>query len=262
MMQLIPRAAVSSCIRCLLVSTTPSSTVSLLLNDNNHNNNDLLLIPPYYLLIKRGKEPSAGKWSFPGGKLEYGETTIYGAQRELSEEVQVLYNTRHYHNMNDDDVSSSIDNNVIPKKDIMNEDNIVDKDDGNNNSIIKDWNSILQWYPNPIMTSDFFGDGYHYLIAQCYGEMKINIPTTTTIPTVDIKYDNNNRSKILSSILPSLISCDDATDAQWFTMDDIQLMKNQNLITPGIIDVIYRMEELDQAGLLLNNNKNNNDMKQ
>ncbi len=43
---------------------------------------------PYYLLVQRGAAPHAGQWSFPGGKLELGETALDGARRELSEETR------------------------------------------------------------------------------------------------------------------------------------------------------------------------------
>ncbi len=56
----IPRAAVSVCVRCR----------------------------DHYLLVQRGKAPNAGMWSFPGGKLEYAETTLDGARRELDEETK------------------------------------------------------------------------------------------------------------------------------------------------------------------------------
>jgi 8-oxo-dGTP diphosphatase len=38
------------------------------------------------LLVKRGGQPSAGKWSLPGGQLELGETTLEGVAREVAEE--------------------------------------------------------------------------------------------------------------------------------------------------------------------------------
>jgi 8-oxo-dGTP diphosphatase len=43
---------------------------------------------PHYLLVLRGKEPNKGKWSFPGGKLEMGETALEGGSRELFEETR------------------------------------------------------------------------------------------------------------------------------------------------------------------------------
>jgi ADP-ribose pyrophosphatase YjhB (NUDIX family) len=60
---IFPRAAVSVCVRCR--------------RGGDH----------YYLLVQRGKAPNLGMWSFPGGKLEYGETTLDGARRELFEET-------------------------------------------------------------------------------------------------------------------------------------------------------------------------------
>lgn len=59
-----PRAAVSVAVRCFA-------------NGRVH-----------YLLVQRGNEPNKGRWSFPGGKLEWGEPTIIGAKRELQEETQ------------------------------------------------------------------------------------------------------------------------------------------------------------------------------
>jgi len=41
------------------------------------------------LLVERGKEPWKGKWSLPGGSLEFGETVREAAQRELAEETGV-----------------------------------------------------------------------------------------------------------------------------------------------------------------------------
>jgi 8-oxo-dGTP diphosphatase len=41
---------------------------------------------PEVLLIQRGKEPGLGKWAFPGGKVQWGETTAQAALRELREE--------------------------------------------------------------------------------------------------------------------------------------------------------------------------------
>ena len=39
------------------------------------------------LLIKRGAEPSKGKWSIPGGRLEWSETLVEALKREVREET-------------------------------------------------------------------------------------------------------------------------------------------------------------------------------
>uniref|UniRef100_A0A7S4KV36 Nudix hydrolase domain-containing protein n=1 Tax=Guillardia theta TaxID=55529 RepID=A0A7S4KV36_GUITH len=45
-----------------------------------------------WLLIKRGKPPSYGEWSLPGGSVELGESTIAAARRELCEETRLSSN--------------------------------------------------------------------------------------------------------------------------------------------------------------------------
>lgn len=41
------------------------------------------------LLVQRANPPDAGYWGFPGGKVEFGETLLDAAQRELLEETGV-----------------------------------------------------------------------------------------------------------------------------------------------------------------------------
>ncbi|ANG63088.1 hypothetical protein A8C75_11805 [Marinobacterium aestuarii] len=41
------------------------------------------------LLVQRGQAPNAGCWSFPGGKIQAGETVQQAALRELQEETGV-----------------------------------------------------------------------------------------------------------------------------------------------------------------------------
>mmetsp|Transcript_1954 Transcript_1954/g.3747 ORF Transcript_1954/g.3747 Transcript_1954/m.3747 type:complete len:244 (-) Transcript_1954:767-1498(-) len=163
----IPRAAVSTVVR------------------HYHPNNDGNNIPPQYLLIQRGKAPNQGQWSFPGGKLEFGETALQGAMRELLEETK---------GWTDDNCGSS-----------------------------------LQWYTEgPFCTSDAIGEGYHYLIAQCFASLE----TTTAVP-------------------PVLEPADDADQAAWFTRSEIQTKSQQKEVTPGVLTVIDRAERLWEAGILV-----------
>lgn len=92
--------------------------------------------PPQYLLIQRGTEPNKGKWSLPGGKLEWGEGTLDGAKRELSEEVL----------FDDDDYDEQNWNLAWARDPYATADSITE----NNNS------------PK---------GGFHYVIAVCFAEL-------------------------------------------------------------------------------------------
>jgi len=48
------------------------------------------------LLVQRSKQPDAGLWGFPGGHVEWGETVLHAAQRELHEETSVIAEPQHY----------------------------------------------------------------------------------------------------------------------------------------------------------------------
>jgi len=41
------------------------------------------------LIVQRAQQPNAGRWGFPGGVLELGETVAEGAMRELFEETGI-----------------------------------------------------------------------------------------------------------------------------------------------------------------------------
>ena len=45
------------------------------------------------LLVCRGQEPNKGRWGFPGGKIEIGETIEEAALRELKEETGIQLST-------------------------------------------------------------------------------------------------------------------------------------------------------------------------
>jgi 8-oxo-dGTP diphosphatase len=42
------------------------------------------------LIVQRAQQPNQGRWGFPGGVVELGETVREGAMRELAEETGIL----------------------------------------------------------------------------------------------------------------------------------------------------------------------------
>lgn len=53
------------------------------------------------LIVQRAQQPNAGRWGFPGGVLELGETIAEGAMRELREETGIVAEPAGVLNVND-----------------------------------------------------------------------------------------------------------------------------------------------------------------
>ncbi|HEX3953398.1 MAG TPA: NUDIX hydrolase [Stellaceae bacterium] len=53
------------------------------------------------LLVQRAQQPNAGRWGFPGGVLELGETVFAGAMRELKEETGIVAEATAWLNIHD-----------------------------------------------------------------------------------------------------------------------------------------------------------------
>jgi 8-oxo-dGTP diphosphatase len=83
----------------------------------------------------------------------------------------------------------------------------------------------LCWHDSAFCATDSFGEGYHYLIAHCFAQLRTDSP-------------------------PQLSPADDAADAGWFTKEDIHNMCDTKEITPGVFRVVQRAEDLSAARLL------------
>jgi len=88
----------------------------------------------------------------------------------------------------------------------------------------------LRWHPHAVCSTDSIGEGYQYLIAHCFAELTIM----------------NDEQEFP----PQVKGADDAADAGWFTIGEIQSKVDEKQTTPGVLRVIQRMENLSGKGLL------------
>jgi len=175
-----------------------------------------------YLLIRRGNEPNKGAWAIPGGKLEWGETTLEGAKRELAEEVVFV----------DAD-------NVFNKN----------KNSGDNTN---HWE--LAWSPHPYTATDaIFGDRFHYLIAVCFAECRRRVtvggredgtqllmPPPPSVAAADDATDAR-----WWSLRELAAAIDNGNDP------DLANSLPEGSLTPGLVERLQRTERLYQAEVLL-----------
>jgi NUDIX domain len=225
---ILPRAAVSVVVQCCCKSNEKNK------KDNDVDGDDKQY---YYLLIQRGKEPNKGKWSFPGGKIEHGETTLQGAMRELGEETKWPPPlSRQQSSAAAATTTTTMDNST----------RLTERSSGTRLDIPAWERSLLRWYPMPITVSDSIGEGFHYMIAQCFAELPFPLPTT-----ISERMSNSESSSTPTSCWPPpLLAADDAARADWFTPGEIQNMEQVRLVTPGVSRVVVRAKELSQHGLL------------
>ena len=210
-----PRAAVAVAVRCCYDSTATTTTT---LSANNQ---------PYYLLVQRGNPPNAGRWSFPGGKLELGETTLDGARRELAEETEFRWNNRH------DIVGSSTPTSSSVQSDVCSLQWYLDGSWTTADSIVFASSETTDKGQEEKPQSNLLA---HYLIGLCFAEIKIPPALMEKKPSL--------------SYLPAVQAMDDAADAKWFTIQQIDEMQSKQETTPGIFDKVQRAELLYQNGML------------
>ena len=236
----------------------------------------------YYLLIQRGKEPNKGMWSLPGGSIQLGETTLSGAQRELIEEVKfVNYQVKNYNN-NDDDgrdspkmrATTSITKRepiaqltwhpqpFITSDAIVFDDTDGTTDDDDSDNEANDETTTTSTTANTIanatqnekrritMKKDSKVVLFHYLIAQCFAKLNI----INEISNGDKEQQQQQPAppeSIQEQQPPKVLPDDDADDAKWFTLKEIQHMSmTARAISPGVDTVIERAELLQSNGLL------------
>jgi 8-oxo-dGTP diphosphatase len=95
--------------------------------------------------------------------------------------------------------------------------------------------SLQFWSAGPFTTSDAIvrdAKGiiiFHYLIAQCFCRVVQNDDSSSSLPLVS----------------PD----DDASDAKWWTLNEIK--ENQESVSSGVVTVIERAELLSEKGALL-----------
>lgn len=184
--------------------------------------NDLKPAVARYVLVQRANEPNKGKWSLPGGKIELGETTMQAARRELLEETGLTAATSHH---NDD--ANADDEEEYGR--------IVWDDDSGPFTCT----DSVHW---PNEDDDAKNDGrpnFHYLIAHYFAEVKILAQENI------VDFLGEEKPK-----LPILQASDDALDAQWLTLNEIDNMVRSGLASETVRSVFVRAEKLYVKGVL------------
>mmetsp|Transcript_17117 Transcript_17117/g.32388 ORF Transcript_17117/g.32388 Transcript_17117/m.32388 type:complete len:259 (-) Transcript_17117:71-847(-) len=184
----------------------PRAAVSIVARYNNK-----------YALIRRGKEPNKGIWSFPGGKIELGEQSLAAAKRELWEETGL----------------SSEAGNMVEWSFQWCEHGPISTTD-----------SIHMSEDDNLMDSDVISKfSYHYVISHWFVEIK------------EAASDADQSQWLIGGEetvrLPTLLASDDAMDAMWFDIADIKLGIEKGEVIPGIEKVLSRSELMYEKGLLL-----------
>jgi hypothetical protein len=104
--------------------------------------------------------------------------------------------------------------------------------------------------PSPTATPPSFD--FHYVIAHCFARV---VPSPSNTPLADdigtIFADGRHGKEGLAFIPPPpVLPSDDAVDAQWMSLSDLNELDGFGLLSGGVIDVIERAEELDRLGAL------------
>ena len=201
-------------------TTTPGSAVSVCVRCN-----EVILHTPFYLLVKRGKKPNKGLWSLPGGEIQYGETALAAAKRELDAQTKWISVDRKSDDVTDDGDDKNDDDD---ENDDDNDDDDDDEDDYNYDNVME----TLSWYDGTVTTTDTMGPGFHFLTAHCFAQ--------ASTP------EGPSPRTILSQVHAA---GDAAIDAGWFSMTQIRLM-DASQKTPGLAGVVQRIETLYRAGVI------------
>ena len=111
-----------------------------------------------------------------------------------------------------------------------------------------DWKA-LEWYKEgTVCSTDSIGEEFHYLIAHCFAQLEKKTSRSDNGNSNNNNNDDDDGDD--KRMLPGLQAADDAADANWFLMSEIEKKCKEGIATPAILAVLKRVEDLCEYGLL------------
>ena len=115
--------------------------------------------------------------------------------------------------------------------------------------------SAVQFASEPFTTSDAITPEVHYLIAQTYGWHCLECEPCAQwrcgrVDSCVVRAHRFARTRPEVDAAALLLAGDDAAEAGWFSLEELNGLEQQGLTTRAVVDVVQRGLQLSSRGLL------------